>query len=413
MLSILIVEDEIQKRSVICDAIGTCGRNLLFGIESVSDAHEARRALKRKKFDLLILDINIPSRIDDVVREGAGLDVIRFIRDNDAAIAPTITLCLTAYDDAVAAAERELGFQFWKLVKFSYEERSWRQTVLDALQYLGKTTKPPFYNDGNTYHNDLCIVVALEEELQAILSLPGDWAQVEICHDANRYWKGQFTGSEGRLSVVVALGQIMGMPSAAVISSQLIHTFRPKYLAMAGICAGVRDKAAIGDILVADPCFDWGSGKWRERDDGEGLEFRPAAYQWRLDTTLRTDMRNLANEEGLLHRIWLSFIGTRPEQAPEVLIEAMASGGSVLQAKMLMEEVQEHHKNLIGVDMELYAVFTAATYAAAPRPKCFAVKAVSDFGDGEKNDHYHKYAAHCSAQFLYQFALAKLPSVLD
>jgi hypothetical protein len=74
-------------------------------------------------------------------------------------------------------------------------------------------------------------------------------------------------------------------------------------------------------------------------------------------------------------------IGDKPALPPVVLIDAMASGGSVLQVAQLMEDVQDQHKNLVGVEMESYSVSTAAEYASDPRPVCFSIKAVCDFGD--------------------------------
>lgn len=55
--------------------------------------------------------------------------------------------------------------------------------------------------------------------------------------------------------------------------------------------------------------------------------------------------------------------------------------------------------------MESYAVFTAAEYSSEPRPRCIAIKSVCDFGDEDKCDDAHAYAAHNSANFLYQFAI--------
>lgn len=413
MLSILIVEDEVNKRSALCDAIREFDAGLLDATESVTDVHAARKILKRKKFDLLILDINIPCRMEEKVRIGGGLEVLQFIRDNDAAIPPTAIIGMTAYDEGIIAAGDDVTSPIWKLIKFSLDDRSWCQVLHNALRYLVKTKRPPFFNDGNSYHVDLGIVVALDEELKPILNTPSDWKEVVVPHDITKYWIGNFKRDTKQLSVVACCAPMMGMPTASVLATKLISAFRPKYLAMAGICAGVKDKSDFGDIVIADPCFDWGSGKWREVENSDRLEFKPAAYQWRLDTELRARIDALGKDTELLAKIRKDYDGDRPERAPKVLIDAMASGGSVLQAKLLMEDVREQHKNLVGVDMEVYAVFTAAAYSATPRPYCFTMKSVCDFGDGDKNNKFHAYAAHCSALFLYEFALQKLAVELD
>ncbi len=68
-----------------------------------------------------------------------------------------------------------------------------------------------------------------------------------------------------------------------------------------------------------------------------------------------------------------------------------------------------NNRKLIGIDMEIYGLFYAAkSFAYLNKPIAFAVKSLSDFADHSKNDKYRMYAAHTSAQFIYQFILTKL-----
>jgi nucleoside phosphorylase len=205
------------------------------------------------------------------------------------------------------------------------------------------------------------------------------------------------------MSVVAVAAPKMGLPTAAVIATKLISHYRPKYIAITGICAGVRGKVDIGDLLVADPCFDWGSGKW-VRDTAGDIKFRPAPYPWRLDPYLRTAIQKLGESTDYLKELHDNYSEEKPSNPPRVVIDAMASGGSVLQVAKLMDDVRDQHKNLVGLEMESYSVFTAAEYAAEPRPKCFSVKAVCDFGDEKKADAAHAYAAYASAQFVMKLA---------
>jgi nucleoside phosphorylase len=76
-----------------------------------------------------------------------------------------------------------------------------------------------------------------------------------------------------------------------------------------------------------------------------------------------------------------------------------------------MAEVREQHRNLVGIEMESYGVFTAAEYASNPRPHCLSIKSVCDFGDERKTNQFHNYAAHNSARFLYEYSLAKMAQI--
>ncbi|MEO3864547.1 phosphorylase family protein [Rheinheimera fenheensis] len=407
MIKILLIEDNNEKRRLILEAAQEVPEINIDSFDIATNVKDAKKLIAKIRYDLVILDINLPLSDDKHSEVGAGLDVLRFIKVNNKAKIPSYLFGLTAFDDGAQAAEKEFSSPLWKLVRFSFSDDTWKTPFREALVYLNDSKKPPFYNDGTTYHIDLGIFAALEEELASILELDAGWRKVSVAHDSNDYFEGRFKSENGVLTVVATVAPNMGMPSAAVCASKLIHNFRPKYLAITGICAGVRGKSNFGDVLIADPCFDWGSGKWlRDGTDGE-LKFRPASYQWRLDETIRSDVKTCTTPEDIL-RIYNEFDGLKPEIVPKVIVDAMASGASVLQASELMNDVKLIHKNLVGVEMESYAVFTAAQLSAEPRPKCISIKAVCDFGDEDKGDNYHKFASYMSAQFLYLLALRTL-----
>ncbi|AVO42535.1 response regulator [Simplicispira suum] len=73
MIKILLVEDEQEKRRLISSALLSCEGITLDNIVRATDAHEAKRQISKQKFDLLILDINIPRRADDQIAVGGGL----------------------------------------------------------------------------------------------------------------------------------------------------------------------------------------------------------------------------------------------------------------------------------------------------------------------------------------------------
>jgi nucleoside phosphorylase/CheY-like chemotaxis protein len=413
MVKILVVEDEPEKKRIVISAATEKGELSLSDIDEAADVVSAKRCLMKKRYDLLILDINIPPRSDRRTEVGAGLEVLRFIRHDERAHVPPHIVGLTAYDDGFTSAAADFSSPLWKLIKFEYNDRTWREALQAAISHLVAMDIPPYPNDGKTYHTDLGLIVGLEGvELESIRNLPGDWYRVSVRHDPARYYRGTFRAGEEGLDVVAVAAPRMGMPAATATASKLIHTFRPRVVVVGGICAGVRGKVDIGDILVADPCWDWGSGKWIvDHRDGH-RKFLPAPYQWRIDETLRSGLKEIGEDDRILQEIHKSFVGPKPRFFPKVVIDAMASGGSVLQANEVMDEVREQHKNLVGIEMESFGVFSAAEYAAEPRPRCLSVKAVCDFGDSDKSDSFQTYAAFVSARFLYKFALRRLsPSI--
>lgn len=409
MIKILVVEDEQEKRRLVSAALLVCDGVTLENIVFASDAYEAKRLISQQKFDLLILDINIPKRADEQVTVGGGIDVLSFIRSSGRAIAPTYVIGLTAYSDGADAAQSAFAMPLWKLLVFSYSNDTWSASIKEAVNYLESHIGPPYFNDGQTYHCDVGIVVALEsEELDGVRRLPFEWREYRVPHDPSRYFLGTVRNPARDLKVVAVASPRMGLTPAAVTATKLIGAFRPRLLTMAGICAAVRGKAELGDILVADPCFDWGGGKWLYDEEAGKPRFEPAAYQWRLSESVRSAVRAAGDDSALMKTIHDAFLGKKPPIPPRVVIDAMASGAAVLQSSRSVQEVRAQHKNLVGIEMESYAIFCAAEYSGEPRPYVLSVKSVCDFGDDQKNDDFHQYAVFTSCEFLGKLLLRDL-----
>ena len=83
-----------------------------------------------------------------------------------------------------------------------------------------------------------------------------------------------------------------------------------------------------------------------------------------------------------------------------VLIGPVATGSLVVADGQVVEEIQAQHRELLGIEMEVYGLYAAAHCASKPRPMAFALKAVCDFADSSKNDDYQRYAAFASANVL-------------
>lgn len=409
MLKILVLEDEQEKTRLIYET--------LLGIEGIADenvdhcmaAVDAKRLLKERHYDLLILDINVPLRLQQAVTVGGGLDVLRAIRERLPGINPPgYVIGLTAYDSGFATASDDFANPLWKLVRFSYDSRTWREQLVAAASYIVAHSGPPYPSDGSTYHVPLGIVVGLEDvELESVLALDASFKQIKVDHDPVRYFVGTLRDGSRSVDVIVGAAPQMGMPVAAVVATKLIETFRPRNLAMCGICAGVRSKTKIGDILVADPCWDWGSMKLASTKSGDE-DRQIAPYPWRLPTDLRAAAKTLGKDSSAITGIYEGWTARKPRSKPRVLIDAVASGAAVVQRKQVMDEIRRQHKNLIGVEMEIFAVLTAGALASAPTPRCIGVKAVCDFGDERKTDYAQKYAAYTSANFLKLLALGEM-----
>jgi nucleoside phosphorylase len=56
----------------------------------------------------------------------------------------------------------------------------------------------------------------------------------------------------------------MGLVGMAIACSKAIELFRPKIVAMSGICAGVDGESKLLDIVVGQTCWEYQTGKFKD-----------------------------------------------------------------------------------------------------------------------------------------------------
>jgi len=409
-LKVLVVEDNTDKLGAIINCINAV-REVSAETLDARDAMSARILMEKERFDLLILDLRIPNRLGELATASEGSNLLRELSNRPKYQKPYHIIGITAYDDSFADSEQLFSEHLWALLKFDITTGDWSRQLTNKLKYLWGSRGLLRYSDGQSYEVDLAIITALDTvELDAVRQLQGSWVDVAVPHDSTRYFRGTFSRENKHLSVVAAAAPRMGMAMSAVVASKLIYNFRPRYLCMCGIAAGVKDKTEIGDVLVPDPSWDWGSGK-REVDEHKNSVFSPAPYQLSLPTDIRDRIKAFADRSDSLSDIQRSWPGKKRVNALRVHVGPVASGAAVLADPAVVDSVKDQQRQLIGVEMEVYGVLTAAENSGRPRPTAFAVKSVCDFGDEGKSDEHQAYAAFTSAQFLYAFAMAELARV--
>lgn len=227
----------------------------------------------------------------------------------------------------------------------------------------------------------------------------------EVPADDTIYHEGTFRRGKVSLKVVAAAALEMGMPAATALSMKMIYQFRPKYLAMLGITAGVT--GSFGDILVAEMGWDYQSGKTKPGSSPD-RRFAPDPHPIQLDTRLKARVSLFKGRTDILENIRRGWAGGGVAHRPSVLMGPLASGASVVQDPQVVKELLEKNRKLVGLEMETYGVYLAARMCSNPRPLAISMKSICDFADPAKADDYQRYAAYTSANFFHEFALTML-----
>ena len=311
---------------------------------------------------------------------------------------------LTGYDDVISDFGNRFKDDLWTILKYDVTTDEWCEQLQRKVRHIQVVERDVAANAAlPQYQVDLCIVTALPKpELAAVLDLPWSWSPFDRAHDTTNYYVGHYQKAGNAVKVVAASAPRMGMPAAGVLSMKMIEYFRPRYLAMAGILAGMRGGSEPGDIVVADPSWDYGSGK-RARKDGKSL-FAAEPHQIALDPFLRAKFQKMSQDKNIFDDIRKSYSGSSNiKSVLSMKVGPVGSGAAVIADATVTDEVLMQHRKLVGIEMEAYGVFAAGRECTLPQPKVFALKSVCDFGDEEKNYSWQHYAAFTSAQALRIF----------
>lgn len=390
----LIVDDEYAKAQKIAAAIAAATPSA--EVVHVSTAHAARLELRAKKFELLLIDLNLPDVLGAAPTIQGGIQLFDMVLMDDQIHMPSEIAFISAKDDAVVEAQSQCIKRGVSLIQFRPSDDSWTDAVTGRCILAERRSTTA----SRVRPMDVAIVTALRSpELEAILALPYGWKRRKIDNDPTNYHFGSLRTSQGEISVVAATAQRKGMPSAAAISSRMSLLFQPKLLIMPGICAGVEGKVNMGDVVVADPTWDWGSGKQVEGLDNS-IVFKAAAHQRPLKTSMAEHVVELIADSEVTARIRGGWTGPVPAGAFKVHVGPMASGASVVAHSKIIESIIEKQRDVLAIEMEAYAVMAAAEYSGEPVPLAMAIKSVCDFGNSDKGDSWQKYAAYTSAAFV-------------
>lgn len=393
-MRILLVDDNYSKAQAVSDALAEA--NLPdWSVRHESTAQAARLAMRDDDFDLLLIDLHLPNVVGAAPSSDGGIQLFDLLCVDPEASLPLDVLFVTGREELLDVARKQIEDRGAQLCHFGSTSEDWKSTLIARARYLSKRL-------AHRTEADIAIVTAMQTpELDQVLRLPYGWVAKRRSGDPTTLHCGHLTRENGTIKVVAACAQRKGMPSAAALAARLTTICRPKYLIMLGICAGIRGKAGLGDVLVGDPMWDWGAGKYGVANNSSSV-FLTAPYQMTLNPLLTALVREVATKKEVLSSIRAGWEGPVPEGALSVSVGPMASGASVVADDAQRDFIGSQHKDLLGVEMEGYAVMAAAEYCKTPRPIAIVIKSVCDFADSLKDNTWQSYAAYTSAAFAHQ-----------
>lgn len=291
----------------------------------------------------------------------------------------------------VAAKKQTIQDSDIKDIKLIISNQKQNSNTMD-YEYLNTVT--------NSKQNvDIVILTALQQpEKEAVLKeFSTDW---ESCIDDGVLYKiSDVNFSDRILSVAVACQNDMGMVPATILTTKAIRSWQPTLVIMTGICAGVKGDVNLGDIIIAQNVFDYGSGKITHGKLQP--DYSPVQMNANLCNLLIDFSRDKDNLSSILAD-WPIETG-KPQTILKAWVGSFASGAAVVADDNVVVDILSHKRKLYGIDMEAYGVARATVEVSTKNAKFLIIKGVADFADENKGDNIREFCAYASASFVKKF----------
>lgn len=390
-MKILMVDDSPQRLTPLLASLEKIGI-LREDIVIAQSAMEARGHMSDQQFDLLLLDICLPRRAEDLPADASSLELLEDIIESEELVPPRHILCLTAHDSSAASVAEAFKQHTWAIVRYASDNDEWIGQITNSVSWLVKSNG---IVEPRQYGVDLAIITALRDpEFEAVLQNGWSWGAAEPLDDATFVQRATFESGGRTLTACAASAPRMGMVSTALLAAKVIAELRPRFIVMTGVCAGVAGKVELGDVLLADPSWDYQSGK--RVKDNKVSQFSISPHQLDVAEDIRARVEQIGADKGFLRIVRDAWRSEAPREF-RVAIGPVASGSAVLADGETIVEIKRQRRDLIGIEMEVYGLYAAARAASSPRPSALALKAVCDFADPDKKDGMQKFAAYTSA----------------
>ena len=251
---------------------------------------------------------------------------------------------------------------------------------------------------------DVLVLTALDVESASAKQAFGIAEDAEHTTTKNglHLWKAPVTRRGGKVArCVVACFAGAGNVDAASVTSMLLGELTPANVMMLGIAAGLRDKCALGEVVLAERVVAYEGAALVE---GGKVEARPEIT--RLNMRVRQDVSSyLSNRTTLESRLKDRYKTLGIEFPDDVEAGPVATGvmpktATVASGEKLLRDpekflgLRELHGKTEVAEMEAAGLFAACANFGRP---VLMVRGISDFGDSKKDNRFHLLAAKAAA----------------
>lgn len=415
-LNILIVDDKKDKSERVVTLLGSMLKEFGPIFSLAQDYEGAMEALQRQFFDFVVLDLLIPGANQKPSKVYSRSLINQLV---DGRLVPaTFVVGLTEYNDAAVDEKTFFDENLLTLEVFSWSENTWAERLAKRFSYLIRSKRSAHKFQINNHDLDVFIVVARHETefnpIKEILFGSDEQKSATLPHWNIEACFGQIDLGAGRkVTACLAYVAEMGVAPTSAVVAQAVALFRPRLVAMLGMCCGFSGhKAAypqsIGNVIVVREVTCWEEGKFLPGSSSD--EFRSRSKTRPISDQLRRPVEIAVEKSAESIMPALNRWRKRKSQQeiirkysplldmePKVRFGALVTGSSFVANAKKISEIIDLHNTALGLDMEVFALYTAPEFVVGSKPLCLAIKGVADYGDGNDCEELQVYASSSSA----------------
>ena len=267
------------------------------------------------------------------------------------------------------------------------------------------------HQQANSIQFDVAIICALPEEFDAIANMGKvehnqlEWSDHKVAGVTKFFKKTKLTTSKDLdIKIVATTLSQMGSIVSASVTSTILHNFRPKVILLVGLSCGMpSEERQIGDLLIANKIIYYSSGKVERIDNEKVSKNDPKIIQ--IEEQLEEKLNSLktdVSECQYLDEIRRNWVGDMNRRSSlNIHIGPLGTTDQVIADQVTRDEVLKDHRKIIGLEMEGFGVYYAASSVLSKKPYYLLLKSISDRGDEKKQDSDRNYAAYVAAEYCY------------
>jgi len=433
-----------------------------YEVQTASNIEEAKKFIQETSFDLVIVglgslnslgalhekDYSIGLEFLDFI-ENENISIPKIIIDNDPDNDDTLTKGKFGQDELIEAVKYHIKKHEEAatiLIEHLTEEKTRHPTAKEIVEFIkndlvdaienaigkpkevlrrkGKQTQYRKNNSEETLSKnkqtptsqnrtqtivDFIIITTLRDEYGAVLS---KFSNVHKIDQSQSVVNVSTTTKLTYRVVIVCISseniKEMGPVKAAAKTAIWVEKWQPRYVLLVGVAGGIKDKVALGDVIVPYRIMDATVGR---QYGTENIENNDTVYK-RKPKWEAYDLKHILHKKSKLDN-WCKYIKvSRPDkkckEVTQLHISAsiLSSGDSINNQDFLDRYVEMLGWNdLHGFEMESGGVAEALIHVKSD-PKLLVIRGISDFGGkNRKNEQriWEAYALDAAASYTRAF----------